>query len=315
MTDTAPTLDDDGAWPEVVKIPGADQAAAAAAGVVAQEAREPGQPAPLFSAPAVDKPAPPPAAPMVCRDPKCRAEIRMAQTEKGRRMPVDAEPNPDGNLVWVKTDQGWRMRVLGDRSPADPGERRFMAHWKTCQSPDAFRRREKLKPAAAPAVELFGAAGMDLEPVRDADVPPARRTVVREQPPGGDLVTLVTRESAPTLAEVGADQDEQTRTCPSCGAVCPAAMPALWGGALVLLDAERGMYDQLAVLVGKTWRVRPVGDNEPPLPYWNRRGSHRCPAHTRTCQTPGHEKEPASLTAGGAFCRGCLASRESGRNR
>lgn len=325
MTETAQDapsgVDTSEPWPEVKKIPGADQEAAQAAGVVAQEAAEPGRHAPLFTAPGVDKPEPKPAraGALVCAARECRAEIYKPLTEKGRHMPVDVDPNPAGNLVWRQADYGtgrleWRMHAIGKGEHVDPGERRFMPHWKTCTSPEAFRRREKREKPEAPAVALLDEVGLDPEVVRAAPTGPR---VVQLPPPGptADVITFVTREVAPTLAELGATQPEADRTCSSCGAVAAAVMPTLWGNAPTLLDREAGMYELLAVHVANEWRVRLVGDTEQGLPYWNRRAAHRCPIHTKTCQTPGHENAPASLTAAGAFCPACLTSRQAGSDR
>lgn len=321
MTDTAQNVPSGAEapepWPEVAKLPGADQEAARAAGMVAQAATEPGRPAPMFTAPGADRPEPRPArgGGLVCAARECRADIYKPLSEKGRAMPVDAEPNDQGNLVWRRADYGggkpeWRMHVIAKGEHVDPGERRFMPHWKTCKSPEAFRRREKRDAPDAPAVAALEVAGLSPETVKQP--PPGRRTTRLPEPaPMADVVTFVTQEPAPALAEVGADQDEATRTCAQCGAVAAAVMPALWGAAPVLLDNERGLYELLAVQVAGAWRVRPVGDTEQQLPYWNRRAAHRCPTFTKTCQTPGHQKRAASLTAGGAFCPECRASRES----
>lgn len=315
-------------WPEVAQLGGpAVTASPPVPATPARKARpslpmpgETGGPSPLMSGPGLEPERPAErAGVMVCRDPGCRAEIRMALTEgKVKPTPVDADPVPDGNLVWRREggrpDGAWRMHVVRKNEHVDPGERRFRSHWETCASPDAFRRREAKHDPAAGAVAVLELVGLHPEPVVDKRPPPGRRTPVRPAEPVGELVTLVTDDPAPGLAEIGAGQPEAERTCGQCGTVCPAWMPALWGATPVLLDTECGMYDQLAVRVGDGWRVRPAGRLEDGLPYWNRRGTHHCPTYSRTCITPDHEGRPASLTAGGAFCRECLASRESRRD-
>lgn len=141
---------------------------------------------------------------------------------------------------------------------------------------------------------------------------PRRLRVVDEPRPAGP----VTREAMPALDELGAGQDTADRTCSTCSAVCPVALPALEGGTLVLIERAGGLYDQLAVLVDGRWQVRPVADAEQGLPYWNRCRSHWCRPHLapdwpHRCQTPSHDNPapPGVLTAGGVFCDACRATR------
>jgi hypothetical protein len=321
MTDTAQNVpsgvEAPEPWPEVAKLPGADQEAARAAGMVAQTATEPGRHAPMFTAPGAERPEPRPArgGGLVCAARECRADIYKPLSEKGRTMPVDAEPNDQGNLVWRQGDYGngkpeWRMHVIAKGERVDPGERRFMPHWKTCTSPEAFRRREKRDTSDAPAVAVLERGGLRPETVKAPPPAPTRRAArVPDPGPMADVVTFITHDPAPSLGEVGADQDEATRTCPGCGEVVAAVMPALWGAAPVLLELERGLYELLAVRVAGEWRVRPVGDTEQQLPFWNRRAAHHCRTSVTPCQTPGHQDRPGSLTAGGVRCSQCRTSR------
>lgn len=73
-----------------------------------------------------------------CR--KCPAEIIFAKTPAGAWMPVDAEPNPDGNLAECgRNDDGVLLVAPVDLfTPA--GARRRMPHWATCTSPEEFRK-------------------------------------------------------------------------------------------------------------------------------------------------------------------------------
>ena len=67
---------------------------------------------------------------------------------KPRLMPLDAEPDPDGNVA-AHPGQPWEpARVVQPGDPLREGERRFRTHFETCASPDAFRKRSK--PAARP---------------------------------------------------------------------------------------------------------------------------------------------------------------------
>lgn len=314
-------------WPQVAHIPGDGLPASppvpeTPGRKAAQRLSVPpevGRASPLLSGPGVEPEKPVDrAGPMVCRDPGCRADIRMALTEgKVKPIPVDAEPVPDGNLIWRRDggrpDGRWLLHVVRKNEHVDPGAKRFRSHWETCTSPEAFRKRDAKTDPVAPAVAVFEVVGLTLEPVVDKRPPARWRTQVRPAEPVGELVTLITQDPAPTLERIGARQPEAERTCPDCATVCPSWMPALWGATPVLLDVECGLYDQLAVRVGDEWRLRPVSPGEEGLPYWNRRGTHHCRVYTRTCVTPGHDGRPAALTAGGAFCRDCLTSRESRR--
>ena len=128
--------------------------------------------------------------------------------------------------------------------------------------------------------------------------------------PGMDLLT---REPAPSLAELGGRQDAVERTCPDCAVVCPAAMPDLAGVTLLRVDGAGGLYGHLAVRVRGEWRLRPVADGEHGVPLHNRRGVHRCLPATHRCQTPGHGDRVGRLTAGGPFCPACLEQRAAAR--
>jgi hypothetical protein len=76
----------------------------------------------------------------------CGAPIRWAVTVNGKRMPVDDQPVPDGNLVlsdptpgayaptaahYVQPDQ---LTLFGDEPP------RFTSHFATCPNADQHRR-------------------------------------------------------------------------------------------------------------------------------------------------------------------------------
>lgn len=78
-----------------------------------------------------------------CRS--CRAPIRWAVTTAGRRMPLDLEPVPDGNVVIEGEKDGVPVvRVLHrDEQPAlfeaDQPER-FTSHFASCPDADRHRR-------------------------------------------------------------------------------------------------------------------------------------------------------------------------------
>ncbi|MEU9400590.1 hypothetical protein [Streptomyces sp. NPDC048242] len=73
----------------------------------------------------------------VARCDTCSARIRWAMTARGRRQPVNADPDPDGNLA-ARTDHlgVLRVRVLaGERARLEGGEWQAMPHVATCASP------------------------------------------------------------------------------------------------------------------------------------------------------------------------------------
>lgn len=75
-----------------------------------------------------------------CRS--CGAEIFWAETAGGKRMPVDADPVPDGNvIVEDRPGDGLRATVLepGALMLDDPGLPRYVSHFATC--PNASQHR------------------------------------------------------------------------------------------------------------------------------------------------------------------------------
>lgn len=79
-----------------------------------------------------------------CRS--CHAPIRWAVTQKGRRMPLDPEPTPDGNLVLAPAVEARRAPTVvaltaHNDPPLDPNTPRYTSHFATC--PDAPRHRRR----------------------------------------------------------------------------------------------------------------------------------------------------------------------------
>lgn len=75
-----------------------------------------------------------------CRS--CDAEIVWALTERGKRMPLDAEPVADGNLylepVARPGDDPYRVRAARE---GDPAQHRRVSHFATCPNADDHRGR------------------------------------------------------------------------------------------------------------------------------------------------------------------------------
>jgi hypothetical protein len=59
----------------------------------------------------------------------CGASIMWIRTPKGKAMPLDATPNPDGNVV---IRNGMAVVLKLPEMETEKG-RRFMPHWATCE--------------------------------------------------------------------------------------------------------------------------------------------------------------------------------------
>lgn len=71
----------------------------------------------------------------------CGAEIVWALTEKGKRMPVDAEPVADGNLeLDVRTDPP--LAIVHGQPTLDGGPR-YVSHFATCPNADRHRQQNR----------------------------------------------------------------------------------------------------------------------------------------------------------------------------
>jgi len=64
----------------------------------------------------------------------CRRPLILALTARGRRQPLDATPNPDGNVLAYQDDrQVWHARSMrADGVPQRPWEDVYMPHFATC---------------------------------------------------------------------------------------------------------------------------------------------------------------------------------------
>ncbi|MGW3410289.1 hypothetical protein [Streptomyces sp. NPDC000888] len=86
----------------------------------------------------------------------CHARIRWAITERGRRQPIDADPNEAGNLAAHTSGTGTlKVRVLTrERDRLEGTEWRAMPHAATCTLPRA--RRPSSRPGRRAAVVRTG---------------------------------------------------------------------------------------------------------------------------------------------------------------
>ena len=85
----------------------------------------------------------------------CGASIIWAETSAGARMPVDASPVPEGNVMLFPTiDRKWLAIVMGvseakgrDLLKANPRDR-YVSHFATCPHADTLRsNRPKVRKA------------------------------------------------------------------------------------------------------------------------------------------------------------------------
>lgn len=72
-----------------------------------------------------------------CRS--CGAAIIWAKTCGGKRMPVDAAPSADGNLVLIESAQFTEVSVVSEVSPF-PGRDRHKSHFATCPNAPQHRK-------------------------------------------------------------------------------------------------------------------------------------------------------------------------------
>jgi len=78
-------------------------------------------------------------APAQCRS--CKAPIVWAQTEAGKRIPVDEAPVADGNLALIGTGPGGTTLAAIYDPAKHAGKTRFVSHFSTCPHAGAWRRR------------------------------------------------------------------------------------------------------------------------------------------------------------------------------
>jgi hypothetical protein len=80
---------------------------------------------------------------MSCRS--CGADVVWVTTEAGKRMPVDASPHPDGNVLLLPPDtrdvsSTPRASVLGPLEVELATAALHRSHFATCPHADAWRR-------------------------------------------------------------------------------------------------------------------------------------------------------------------------------
>lgn len=72
----------------------------------------------------------------------CGRDVEWVETNLGRKMPLDPDPDRDGNVVKLGTTNAQGapiVRVLRKDDPRVPG-RMYRSHFQTCPKADQFRR-------------------------------------------------------------------------------------------------------------------------------------------------------------------------------
>jgi hypothetical protein len=79
-----------------------------------------------------------------CRS--CEAPIYWVLTAAKKRMPVDAEPTSDGNVLLSLRGDELVAEVIGPNREVPVGRKRYRAHWATC----SHAAEHRLKPGEKP---------------------------------------------------------------------------------------------------------------------------------------------------------------------
>ena len=74
-----------------------------------------------------------------CRS--CGAEMIWTQTQNGKAMPVDAEPDPAGTFVLKY--EGSQPVAVYDGMHLDKDPERYTSHFATCPDADEFRKGKR----------------------------------------------------------------------------------------------------------------------------------------------------------------------------
>jgi hypothetical protein len=97
---------------------------------------------------------------VLCR--RCQARIRWAFTPAGRRMPLDADPDPEGNVYWGPTPEDPHRLARVDRdlvAAALTGQLSgdvYMPHHATCGNPPPRGPRQPRPPKPTPPSPQLG---------------------------------------------------------------------------------------------------------------------------------------------------------------
>jgi hypothetical protein len=81
-----------------------------------------------------------------CRS--CGAPILWARTEKGKKEPIDLEPNPKGNIILREREGSEARAIHGVPDEVWPDEPRHTSHFATCPNAAEWRRRTIVRQGA-----------------------------------------------------------------------------------------------------------------------------------------------------------------------
>lgn len=70
----------------------------------------------------------------------CGAEVVWAKTNLGKSMPVNAEPDPDGNCLLYRTPRGAQVVVMTKEHAPDPRATVHKSHFATCPNQPERKR-------------------------------------------------------------------------------------------------------------------------------------------------------------------------------
>jgi hypothetical protein len=77
----------------------------------------------------------------LCRS--CGAQILWARTEKGKKAPIDLEPNPLGTIIIREKEGEQPLAIFGVPDGAFPEEPRHTSHFATCPEADHWRHKHR----------------------------------------------------------------------------------------------------------------------------------------------------------------------------
>jgi len=152
---------------------------------------------------------------------RCGAPMWWATTVGNKRIPLDVDPHPDGNVVPVLVDGRKRVKVLtGPEMPAQ--QRAWRSHFATCPYASELRKtptRPK-KPTCLAChgvldpwlVEQGEAYHVNCRPLSRAEIRAVRDAVAQSSPAGGG-----DWEGTPSAGE---HQLTLMASCAGCGARC-----------------------------------------------------------------------------------------------
>lgn len=84
----------------------------------------------------------------------CSEPIIWCRTETGKRMPVNVEPIPEGNLVLSPGPLPTVRSV--SRAGREPGQRLYVSHFSSCRQADKHRGEGTVRPSAPPVMPQDG---------------------------------------------------------------------------------------------------------------------------------------------------------------